>query len=151
MTSIDELEIFNSYIRLKKLKHSNQREIILETFLRSNRHITAEELYDIIKVDNPHIGTATVYRTLKLLCESGLCQELRLEDGRTRYEPLFGQEHHDHIICMKCGKFVEIISPEIEKIQEKLAKKNGFILKSHRLNLFGLCKACVRSDGKVEQ
>ncbi|OHD67780.1 MAG: transcriptional repressor [Spirochaetes bacterium RBG_16_49_21] len=140
----NELAILNGYIRKNNLKSSSQRGIILEAFLSSNRHITADELRDIIKIENPNIGIATIYRTMKLLCECGLCRELILEDGKTRFEAVYDHEHHDHLICTKCGAFVEILSPEIEKLQKKIARKNGFILKSHRLNLYGICKACSK-------
>jgi len=142
MQSYNKLDILNDYIRKNNLKSSNQRGIILEAFLNSSRHITADELHDIIKTDYPNIGIATIYRTMKLLCECGLSRELILEDGKTRFEAVYDHEHHDHLICTKCGKFVEIVSPDIEKLQEKIARENGFLLKSHRLNLYGICKAC---------
>jgi Fur family transcriptional regulator, ferric uptake regulator len=137
-----ELEILNEYIRKNNLKSSSQRGIILEAFLSGNRHITADELHDIIKNENPNIGIATIYRTMKLLCACGLSREFILEDGKTRFEAVYDNEHHDHLICTKCGKFVEIVSPDIEKFQEKIARENGFLLKSHRLNLYGICKTC---------
>jgi len=137
-----EGKIFEGYIRKKNLKHSEQRIGILEIFLGTERHLTADELYRIVKKKFPAIGYATIYRTLKLLCACGICRELRLEDGTTRYERLYGHEHHDHLICIKCGKFVEVMSPEIEVLQEKLVKERGFILKRHRLQMYGICKRC---------
>ena len=137
-----EGKIFEGYIRKKNLKHSEQRMQILQIFLRTERHLTADELYRIVKKKFPTIGYATIYRTLKLLCACGICGELRLEDGTTRYEHLYGHEHHDHLICIKCGTFVEVMSPEIEVLQEKLTKERGFILKRHRLQMYGICKRC---------
>ena len=101
-----ERRIFEDYICGKNLKHSEQRGQILETFLKVERHLTADELYRIVKKKSPGIGYATIYRTLKLLCDSGMCRELRLEDGTVRYEHLYGHRHHDHLICIRCGKFV---------------------------------------------
>ncbi len=138
-----QLNILDGYIQNNNLKASRQRIAILEAFLNSKRHITVEELHNIIKAENPNIGSATVYRTMKLLCDSGLCRELNLEDGRIRYEPVQDHEHHDHLICIKCGKFVEIVSPEIERLQNKIARENDFVLKNHRLNLYGICKSCI--------
>ncbi|MCP2520587.1 transcriptional repressor [SCandidatus Aminicenantes bacterium Aminicenantia_JdfR_composite] len=138
----DERQIFENYIRSKNLKQSKQRMQILEIFLKTEKHLTAEELYRLVKRRFPSIGYATIYRTLKLLCDCGICSELRLDDGTIRYEHLYGHEHHDHLICIKCGKFVEVVDPEIEKLQEKLAKKEGFILKRHRLQMYGICKEC---------
>lgn len=138
----EERKIFAEYVRGKNLKPSEQRINILEIFLKSQRHLTADELYRIVKKSFPSIGYATIYRTLKLLSDCGICREMKLEDGVTRYEPLYGHEHHDHLICIKCGKFVEVVDPEIENLQEKLACSKGFILKRHRLEMYGLCKKC---------
>jgi len=137
-----EREIFEAHIRNKNLKHTEQRTQILKTFLETERHLTAEELYVLVRRKYPSIGYATICRTLKLLYECGLCRELKVEDGVTRYEHLYGHEHHDHLICINCGSFVEVVSPEIERLQEELASENDFILKRHRLELYGICKKC---------
>ena len=137
-----ELEIFGAHIRGKNLKHTEQRTQILKTFLETERHLTAEELYVLVRRKYPSIGYATIGRTIKLLCECGLCRELKIEDGVTRYEHLYGHEHHDHLICINCGSFKEVVSPEIEKLQGRLAKANNFVLKRHRLELYGICKGC---------
>lgn len=137
-----EKQVLSDFIRSRKLKQSSQRQTILKIFLKTERHLTAEELYLMVKKIIPSIGYATIYRTLKLFTEAGLCRELLVENGSTRYEHLYGHDHHDHLICTECGKFVEIMSPEIEALQEKIAKKNGFVLKKHRLDLYGLCGDC---------
>ncbi len=142
MTFEKERKIFDEYISKNNLKHSEQRIKILEIFLRSERHLTADELYRLVKKVLPSVGYATIYRTLKHLTESGICRDIKLEDGITRYESLYGHEHHDHLICMKCGKFVEVMDPEIEKLQEKLAHSKGFIPVRHKLEMYGLCKEC---------
>lgn len=137
-----EREIFQNYISSKGLKHSQQRLQILEIFLKTERHLTADELYGIAKKENPSIGNATIYRTLKLFCDCGISSALRLEDGTIKYEHLYGHRHHDHLICMKCWKIIEVVDPEIEKLQERLAKKEGFDIKRHRLQIYGLCRQC---------
>ena len=137
-----EYEIFEAHIRHKNLKYTEQRTQILKTFLETERHLTAEELYVLVKKKFPSIGYATICRTVKLLCECGLCSELKVEDGVTRYEHLYGHEHHDHLICINCGSFIEVVSPEIERLQEKLVEENDFVLKRHRLELYGICKKC---------
>jgi Fur family ferric uptake transcriptional regulator len=142
MTFEKERAVFAEFIRSKNLKRSDQRQQIMEVFLKTERHLTAEELYNMVKKKNPSIGYATIYRTMKLLTEAGLCRELHVEDGITRYEHLYNHKHHDHLICTECGKFVEIVSPEIENLQENIAKKNGFILTRHRHDLYGLCSGC---------
>ncbi len=138
----EEQKIFDDFVKRKGLKHSEQRREILRTFLKTEKHLTPEELYMLVKKKSPSIGFSTIYRTLKLLCECGLCRELKLEDGTVRYEHLYGHEHHDHLICVKCGKFVEVMNPEIERLQERLARKEGFVLQGHKLLMYGICREC---------
>lgn len=137
-----EKKIFEKYSAAKNLKHSRQRLDILDVFLSTNKHLTVEELYGIVKKRFPRIGCATVYRALKLFCECGLCRELKFEDGVSRYEHLYGQEHHDHLICTKCGKLVEVVDEDIERLQDKLFKACGFAPQRHRMELYGVCKKC---------
>ncbi len=138
----EEEKVFDDYIKQKGLKYSEQRRQVLHAFLKTEKHLTAEELHLLVKKRFPAIGIATVYRTLKLLKESGLCRELKLNDGTTRHEHLYDHEHHDHLVCIECGSLTEVVDPEIEKLQEKLAKKNGFSIKSHKLEIYGTCKSC---------
>ncbi|GAB4536044.1 MAG: transcriptional repressor [Thermodesulfovibrionia bacterium] len=142
MQFIEEQRIFDEFVRSKGLKQTEQRKEILRIFLKTEKHLTAEELYRLVKKKIPSIGFSTIYRTLKLLCECELCRELKLEDGTVRYEHLYGHEHHDHIICIRCGKFIEVVDPEIERLQERLAEREGFILKGHKLLMYGICKEC---------
>ena len=139
-----EEKIFEDYLATKNLKHSEQRKEILHVFLNIDKHLTANELYRIVQKKYPTVGYATIYRTLKLLCECGLCRELRFEDGTTRYEHLYGHQHHDHLICTKCGRFVEVVDPQIERLQEKLTKQHEFYPERHRMELYGVCKRCKR-------
>ncbi len=139
-----EEKIFEGHLRTKNLKHSEQRKEILHIFLGIDKHLTANELYRLVQKKYPTVGYATIYRTLKLLCECGLCRELRFEDGTTRYEHLYGHQHHDHLICTKCGRFVEVVDPQIESLQEKLVKQHGFYPERHRMELYGVCKRCKR-------
>ncbi|MBC8414640.1 transcriptional repressor [bacterium] len=138
----EEQKVLSDYIRTKSLKNSEQRQQILDIFLKTEKHLTAEELYLIVKAKSESIGYATIYRTLKLFVDAGLCSELQSPDGITRYEHLYNHKHHDHLICMTCGKFIEILSPEIEALQEKIALKHGFVLNQHRLDLYGTCSEC---------
>ncbi len=126
----------------KGLKSTQQREIILDEFLRSSSHLSTEDLYLRLRKRHPGIGYATVYRTLKLFAESGIAEERHFGDGQTRYESVSGQEHHDHLICTACGAILEFENPEIERLQDKVAKEHGFRIKSHRLDLYGLCGKC---------
>lgn len=139
-----EKKIFEDYLAARNLKHSRQREEVLDIFLNINRHLSAHELYQIAQKKYPKLGFATIYRTLKLFCESGLGRELKFEDGTARYEHLYGHQHHDHLICTECGKLTEVIDPAIEQLQEKLFLRHGFSPQRHRLELYGICKNCKK-------
>ncbi len=104
-------------------------------------HLSTEEVYDKVRSIDPSVGQSTVYRTMKLLCDAELAHEVHLGDGIVRYEP-YREEHHDHLVCEKCGKTVEILSDRMEKIQENVAKKHGFVLTSHTMCLYGICAEC---------
>ena len=130
------------YLSGKKLKLTPQRRLILQAFLDHGGHVSSEELYDIVKAQNPVIGQATVYRTMKLLTEAGIANEVRFGDGISRYERKDEQEHHDHLICEKCFRQVEFSDSTIEDLQERQARKHGFSLTSHRMVLYGVCSDC---------
>mgnify|MGYP003820223957 CR=1 FL=1 len=135
-------EAFSTYLTEHGLKMTPQRRTILDAFLRTADHISSEELYDMVKRSDESIGQATVYRTLKLMADSGLARAHNFGDGVSRYEPLWGQEHHDHLICESCRKTIEIMDPTIERRQDELAKRYGFSLTHHKMTLYGLCADC---------
>jgi Fur family ferric uptake transcriptional regulator len=142
MNSHKAKDIFRNYIQEKGLRNTQQREIILDEFLSADRHITVDELFNVIKEKNPEIGYATVHRNLSLLCQSGLADEIKIGNQKTRYEPNFEREHHDHLVCMKCGRFIEVNDTKIEKLQDKLAEANDFMPVRHKLEIYGYCKEC---------
>ena len=135
-------DIFITYIREKGLRNTRQREVILDAFLSADKHITVEELFNMIKKKNPEIGYATVHRNLGLFGECGLADEIKIGKQKTRYEQKIGQEHHDHLVCLKCGRFIEVRDERIEKLQDKLAEANDFLPQKHKLEIYGLCKKC---------
>lgn len=137
-----EFKIFGDFLKHKNLKFTSQRAVILRCFLSTHRHLSVEDLYSMVKKNNTDIGQATVFRTLKLLVESGLACEVHLGDKRVRYEHKFGHSHHDHLVCIQCGKFIEVVEPRIEKLQDSLCKKFGFSLQKHKLDIYGVCKEC---------
>lgn len=135
-------EVFADYLAEKNLKMTPQRRLILDTMLKQTGHLSSEELYDKVKRRDSSIGQATVYRTLKLLNESGVIEPLDFADGVTRYEPSYGKEHHDHLICQRCNKNIEILDETIERRQEEIAKEHGFTLEHHKMYLYGICPDC---------
>lgn len=136
------LDAFSEYLAEQNLKMTPQRRLILETMLKQGDHVSSEELYARVKKKDSSIGQATVYRTLKLLSDSGLIEPLDFADGVTRYEPSYGKEHHDHLICERCGRNIEILDDTIERRQEDIAKEHGFSLCSHKMYLYGICEEC---------
>lgn len=138
-----EFQIFAEFIKTKNLRHTPQRDKVLDVFLSTEKHVSVDELYKFVRKRHPDIGYTTVYRTMKLLSESGLCGEIDFGDGVLRFEHKYGHEHHDHLICTRCGKFIETVKPEIEELQDALAKKYSFIPTKHKLQIFGICKKCL--------
>jgi Fur family ferric uptake transcriptional regulator len=144
MNSQEAMQILNEFLQKKKLKFTQQRQIITEVFFdqqNAKDHPTVEDLYLIVKAKDPDIGYATVYRTMKLLVESGLANPNRMGDNQTRYEPENPNSHHDHLICQTCGLILEFENPQIEQIQKEIAEKYGFNLKDHKMMLYGTPKS----------
>ena len=137
---------FDQFLIKKGLRQTKQRDEIVDVFLRMERHLSTQDLFDIVRKKDKDVGYATVSRTLKLLAESGLCRVVDFGDGVQRFEHKYRHEHHDHLICSKCGKFVEIYSKKLEKLQEELVRKHGYIQKYHKLDIFGLCPRCGKGS-----
>ena len=128
------------YLEDNNLKHTRQREAVLEIFLDATGHITGEEIYDRVRKQHQNIGYTTVYRTMKLLCDAGLANEHQFGDGVTRYE--IEHEHHDHLVCTRCGTIIEFDCAMIESAQERIAKGHDFQVLRHRHELYGHCTNC---------
>ena len=137
-------EEFRSYLSTQGLKSTRQREIILDEFLRAGEHLSTEDLYLRLRREHPHIGYATVHRTLKLFAECGIAEPRHFGDGQTRYESSADEEHHDHLICTVCGAIVEFENPQIEALQESVARQHGFRILRHRMELYGCCRQCQK-------
>ncbi|MDC7249416.1 MAG: Fur family transcriptional regulator [Sphaerochaetaceae bacterium] len=137
---IDELK---KIVKQKGLKYTEQREVVLNVLLHAEEHLTAEEIYNLIKSENPdsNIGIATVYRALSFLEEVNLIASINFGVDGKKYESN-KKDHHDHLICTSCGKIIEFVDNEIEKRQEKIAKKNKFKITSHSMQLYGICPDC---------
>jgi len=134
---------FEQALRERGLKSTAQRDDIAKVFFSGDAHFSVDELYTAVRKVNPRVGYATVYRTLKLLKECGLAAERHFDDGQARYEPIEETaQHHDHIICERCGKIVEFNSDELERHQERIARFLGFVVSHHRMELYGICADC---------
>ena len=124
------------------LRSTEQRRVVTETFFTSTGHLSIEDLLDQVRVEEPKIGYATVYRTLKLLKDCGLAFERHFGDGVSRYEVAWADEHHDHLICVECQNIIEFEDTAIEELQHQVASKHGFKLVRHKLELYGICPDC---------
>jgi Fur family ferric uptake transcriptional regulator len=141
----EEQEVFLKHIQKQGLKRTSQRDLILDVFLRTEQHLSSEDLYRLVREQDANIGQTTVYRTLKLLSEAGLAREVRFGDGITHYEHNYKHEHHDHMICSQCGKIIEFYSAELEALQDAMAAKHKFEVTQHLLRIIGICADCRRS------
>jgi Fur family ferric uptake transcriptional regulator len=142
MTNNKLLSDFKDVLRKEGLKITPQRIAVLEEIIKNKGHRESEDVYMAIKTRKTHVSRATVYRTLDILVQNGFARKLNLGDGRARYEPKIDSPHHDHMICNNCGKIIEFVNHEIEKIQEEIAKHHQFKLQQHIHQLFGICKEC---------
>jgi Fur family transcriptional regulator, ferric uptake regulator len=142
----EEQEVFLKHIQKQGLKRTSQRDLILDVFLRTEDHVSGEDLYRLVREQDPSVGQTTVYRTLRLLTDAGLAREVRFGDGRAHYEHNYKHQHHDHMICSACGKIIEFYSPELEALQDAMAAKHRFQLTSHLLRMIGICADCRRQE-----
>lgn len=134
------LDGLEAYLARHQLKQTKQRKEIVAQFLQLGGHIEAEDLYASLKRSKGQgIGLATVYRTLNLLKDAGLVVQSSFVEGKAVFERVKPGQHHDHLLCIDCGKIVEFEQPEIEKLQQEIAQKHGFQLMFHKLELYGKC------------
>lgn len=134
--------ILERYMAQHGLKSTRQRTLIVEAFFEQGGHVSVDELVHVVRRGDPHVSTATVYRTMKLLTDCGLAHARHFGDGQTRYESAAGREHHDHLICTSCHTIVEFENDRIEVLQQEVARTHGFKVTDHKMELYGLCGAC---------
>ena len=138
--------IFREHLRRNGKLYSKQREQILDIFLKTEKHPTINDLYDLVRKKHPQIGIATVYRTMNVICNAGLARETDLGGGIRRFEHKYKHQHHHHLVCLKCDNIIEITSDKIEEIQRQLAKKHGFTIVRDTMEIFGNCRTCKRKE-----
>ena len=143
----EALQSFKQLLKSNNLKQTKQRELILETIYNNNGHFTPEDIYNLIKESSPDVklGIATVYRTLTLLEEANIVSSISFGAQGKKYE--FGlKEHHDHLVCTKCGKIEEFMDDFIEKRQELIAKQHNFKMTGHIMKIVGICETCQKKE-----
>ena len=135
-------EELTAYMERKGLRSTAQRRLVSEVFFRTGGHLSIDDMLALVRKQDPKVGYATVYRTLKLLVECGLANERQFDDTVTRFEVAHHDSHHDHLICLECKRIVEFEDDEIEALQVALAKRYGFTLVSHKHEMYGHCERC---------
>lgn len=137
------LEKFQTILKENTLKFTKQRELVLKFLYENDGHFTPEDIYTLLKQQNPdiNIGIATVYRTLTLLESSHIASSISFGVQGKKYE-LGLKKHHDHLICTKCGDIIEFFDETIEERQKEIAKKFNFKMTDHTMKIIGLCEKC---------
>jgi len=141
--------IFRQYLKEKGMLVSCQREQILAAFMKARSHLAIDDLYNAVRKKNPKIGLATVYRTMRVICEAGLEREVDFGDGLRRFEHKYQRQHHHHLVCIKCGRVIEVASDEIERLQKNLAKQHNFASTRDTMKIFGICSKCQHNENRT--
>ena len=136
------VKLLKDGLKNEGLRYTLQRQIIWDEICKNDDHRDAEEIYFKIKQGGHKVSRATVYRTIDVLVKNNLVRKLELGDGRNRYENKLDSSHHDHIVCIQCGRIDEFMDENIEKLQDEIAKQYQFKIVRHIHQLFGLCRDC---------
>ncbi|MBZ0157843.1 MAG: transcriptional repressor [Alphaproteobacteria bacterium] len=139
-----EKQKFMDFLSLKGFKVTREREEIINEILTMKGHFDPDELYLRLKTKGLKVSRASVYRTIPLLVESGLIEQVERVDKHAHYEKVSENSHHDHLICIKCGKVIEFYSPTLEMLQDEVCAKEKFKKVRHNLEIFGYCENCSR-------
>ena len=141
---MNEDEIFRRFLRSKGLRFTSEREKVLEEAFSVHNHFEAEDLLFRMRERGHRVSKATVYRTLTLLVQCGLLREVIFGERHSHYEHVLGHRHHDHLICLRCGKIIEFTADAIEQLQQKICEQYNFEPLRHRLEITGTCEQCAR-------
>lgn len=133
-------------LREEGYKLTTQREAILNAIIENQeKHLSPEEIYDIVRLNYPDIGIATVYRTLQLLEKLSIIYKVNFDDGYNRYELNYNSEnehHHHHLICLNCSEVFEVKLDLLETLEDEIEKAHGFKITDHNVKFFGYCSKC---------
>jgi Fur family ferric uptake transcriptional regulator len=140
------LERFRRHLRDRHLPVTRQRDLIAQTVLTSDEHLSVDAIQKHLKELGERVGTATIYRTLDVLVRSGLVRAHDFGEGFKRYEPMPQQEHHEHLICLRCGRVVEFQNERLERMLPIIADEHAFQHQRHRVEVYGLCRECRHRD-----
>ena len=145
---MNAMETLKEKLKETGFKITPQRRAIIEILLKNDsEHLSSEEIYDLVRIDCPEIGLATVYRTMQLLDEIGAISKLNLDDGCIRYELNLGEEdthHHHHLICKSCGKIIEVKEDLLDTIENEIQNLYKFNILNHDVKFYGTCDNCTK-------
>ncbi len=143
---VEARDRFRSHLARRGLRYTAQRRLVTDATLRREGHYDADDLYEGLRAAGSEVSRATVYRTLGLLRDSGLIKEVLQCRGRASYEAVYGLEHHDHMLCVECGKVIEFRDDRIEELQRRICRRHGFRALEHRMGIRGICKQCAAAQ-----
>jgi Fur family ferric uptake transcriptional regulator len=141
------LDAFRRFLRERSLPVTTQREQVAEALFAAGGHLSVEDVEQQLRGRDLHVGKATIYRTLDLLADSGMIVERDFGEGFRRYERVPGHPHHEHLICLRCGKVVEFQNDRLERMKSLIADEYGFRHSHHRLEIYGICRECQQRAG----
>jgi Fur family ferric uptake transcriptional regulator len=140
------LERFRRYLREHHQPVTRQRDLVAQVVFLAEDHLSVEGIRRTLGQQGERVGTATVYRTLDLLVESGLVRAQEFGEGFKRYEPMPAQADHEHLICERCGRVVEFANERLERMLPVLADEHGYQHRRHRVEIYGVCRACRQQE-----
>ncbi|OLS03908.1 Fur family transcriptional regulator [Tissierella creatinophila] len=140
--NIDE---YKEILKTKGYKLTNQRKAILNTIIENvHEHLSCEEIFNLVSVDYPEIGIATIYRTIQLFENLNIVVKVNFDDGFSRYEikENTNDHHHHHLICLKCGNILEVELDLLESLENTIESQEAFYITDHNVKFYGYCKDC---------
>ena len=141
---------FEIYLREHNLRLTQERQSVLDVVLSREGHFDADSLLQFVRQrrEGKRVSRATLYRTLEHLRAAGLVKMHRFGPGQALYEHVYNRLHHDHMVCDTCGRVVEFVSDEIERLQEDVCREHGFRPDNHVMQIYGTCAECVAGNGE---
>ncbi len=143
---LQEKEQFKKLFRQEQIDNFENRFKVLEVFLQTERHITVEELVELLDQNGWQLDSDFVRETMKLMCRFGFAQQSNFDNGAIRYEHRHLGQHHDHMICTKCRKIIEFKEDRLEELQIKAAAAQGFHMLQHKMEIYGICADCLKEQ-----
>jgi len=133
---------FKYFIKRNNLKYTKERKEVLKAIAMLRDHFHVEDIHQQVRKQKSNVSLATVYRTIPLLIDSGLITETLYSGEKVVYEKIYNKPHHDHMVCLSCGRVIEFTSQEVGKIQNNICQNHSFLPTEHRLEIKGYCHTC---------